>query len=165
VATDRKLSLPLVLDMLAKSDGARPTLEVARRRLGGRGKSGPGAGRIVGVRATRALPQTVGVVLFETESACDVWIEAGVVRRTDRVATTPFEGDVPAELERMAVDVRVFVLLEERQNVRYEVAGEVREGTLIEKCRYGALVATPDGRILAVGFRKLWPVTPSELAS
>ena len=27
-----------------------------------------------------------------------------------------------------------------------------------EKCRYGALVAKDDGAVLAVGFRKLWPV-------
>lgn len=156
---ERKLSLPLVLDMLAKSDGAKPTLEVARRRLGGRAKSGPGAGRVVVVRATRVLPKSVGVVLFESERGCDVWIEAGVVRRTDRSATQPFAGDVPEEIERMAVDVRVFASLEEGQTIRYEVNGAVHDGTLIEKCRYGALVATPNGRILAVGFRKLWPLT------
>jgi hypothetical protein len=162
---ERKLSLPLVLDMLAKSDGARPTLEVARKRLGGRAKSGSGIGRIVRVGKTHLLPEAVGVVLFESERACDVWVEAGVVRRTERVRAATFEGPIPDEIERMAVDVRVFAALEEGQSVRYEVSGDVREGTLIEKCRYGALVATPKGRILAVGFRKLWPIAPGDRPS
>ncbi len=28
----------------------------------------------------------------------------------------------------------------------------------MEKCRYGAIVVTRDGKLVAVGFRKLWPV-------
>jgi hypothetical protein len=42
--------------------------------------------------------------------------------------------------------------------VRYaDDAGALIDGKLIEKCRWGALVARDDGAVVAVGFRKLWP--------
>jgi hypothetical protein len=38
--------------------------------------------------------------------------------------------------------------------------GNPSEGTLFEKCRYGALIARDDRQIMAVGFRKLYPLSP-----
>ena len=40
----------------------------------------------------------------------------------------------------------------------------LRDAKLVEKCRYGALVARDDGTIVAGGFRKLWPATSSGAA-
>jgi len=63
----------------------------------------------------------------------------------------------------LLAEVRLFATLKEGQRVRFAEkdgsAGELSVGMLVEKCRYGALVAKDDGRILAVGFRRLWPVS------
>jgi hypothetical protein len=72
---------------------------------------------------------------------------------------TACNADAPEALALVAADARVFWLLVEGQSVRWaDGEGALRDGKLVEKCRYGALVLRADGAIIAVGFRKLWPV-------
>jgi hypothetical protein len=131
----------------------KPTLANARRRLGGRDATGPGAGRIV------LLDAAIGVVIFEAGGKIDVVLDSGLVRRTSASRCTTHDGDVAPAMRAVADDVRVFVSLREGDAVCYEPSnGPPARGTLVEKCRYGGLVAAPDGRVLAVGFRKLSPV-------
>lgn len=148
----RKLSLPVVEEIL----GTKPTLANARRTLGGRATSAAGAGRIV------AIGSKVGAVLFASDLEIDVVFDGGLVRRTVPTQCVHHAGDVPGALRALADDARVFASIHEGDAVRYESRGESLRGTLIEKCRYGALVAAADGRILAVGFRKLWPASTGD---
>ena len=153
MATERKHSLPVV-----KAD--KPTLEAARKRLGGRlsgAYSGAGAGRVVAID-TKDRGKLVGVLVFASESEHHVLVDAGVVRVVSVGATMAHMGELTGELARLAADVQLFAALREQDEVCCETEpGRTTHGTLLEKCRYGALVAAPDGRILAVGFRKLWP--------
>ena len=155
MGTPRKRSLPLALTILerARATGHAPTVDGARRTLGGRMTSEAGVGRIVTVetQAGRAL----GVMLFASRAECDVLTEEGAVRRTkpERVAT--YLGEAPSELARIAADAIAFGALMEGDRVRFEAKGELAEGTLVEKCRYGGLVLRESGKIVAVGFRSL----------
>jgi hypothetical protein len=53
--------------------------------------------------------------------------------------------------------MRLFTALAEGARVRWERGSEIAEGRIVEKCRYGAIIVSRDGRVVAVGFRKLWP--------
>lgn len=139
-----------------------PQVDAARRRLGGRGQSEPGAGQCV---ALGAEPEQLGVVLFVAGQELDVWTGDGRVQRTirDRVRflRTPLPNDAKdaSELSALAADIQVFARLPEGARVRYVDSGELCEATLVEKCRYGGLVRRDDRRIMAVGFRKLHPAS------
>jgi hypothetical protein len=150
-----KRSLPLVADGRRPVDD-RPTIERARRRLGGRASTDGTAGQPV-----RFLgEETTGVVLFGAADRCDVLLEGGAVRRTRPellAATAPVE-----PMLRVVAEIRLFGRLREGERVRFEHEGRAEEGVLVEKCRYGALVAKRDGTLLAVGFRRLWPAENAE---
>jgi hypothetical protein len=147
------------LPTLAASLGIQspPLLDQARRRLGGPGRSEPGLGTFVCVSANGA-PAVPGVVLFAAGAELDVWTGRGRVVRTQRARVTALSGPAPQELTVIAGAVRVFASLVEGRRVRYiDAEGKPSEGTLFEKCRYGALVARDDSHIMAVGFSKLQP--------
>jgi hypothetical protein len=147
----RKISLPMVDEILAKA-GANPTLERARKRLGGRGRTDALAGTVVTLDEA-----TDGVVLFADDVEVDVLVDDTTVKRTARRHVSPAR-EVRGPLASLAGDVLVFARLEEGQRVLLSTEQGMIEGLLFEKCRYGALVAKDDGAVLAVGFRKLWPV-------
>ena len=151
MAKGQRRTLPL-----APPDAGPTPVDVARKKLGGRAVSGPGQGKIVTVPAGGG--RLVGVVLFATEDEVFVLVEPNVVRRARRDLSLPFSGEAPDAISRLSGDVHVFARLAEGNRVRYEVsAGTMREGRLLEKCRYGALVVAEGGALVAVGFRKLWP--------
>lgn len=141
--------------------GAPLHLERARQRLGGEALSSGGAGRLVEIVGAGAIPVS-GVVLHQTERDVDVWLGASVVRRTRHENVTAIDATTRAlsdDLLRASADARVFGTLERGARVRYDAGdGAVLEGRIVERCRYGALVARPDGGVMAVGFRRLWPV-------
>jgi hypothetical protein len=58
----------------------------------------------------------------------------------------------------------MFSALSEGDAVRWERDGSVAEGRIVEKCRYGAIVVTRSTRVVAVGFRKLWPARVQAVA-
>jgi len=135
--------------------GKRPrsTIEAVRARLGGRARTDPQAGRVVCFLDTGAT----GVVLFGHGDEVHVFSNAGWVRRTTADALT--QVDEPAEdLNDVANDVRVFAALEEGHRVRFQDLGGMAQGTLIEKCRYGAVVRRDDETVMGVGFRRIWPL-------
>jgi hypothetical protein len=147
----RKLSLPL-------SDASRrPTVDAVRKRLGGRASTETRAGELVTLGADGEGP--AGVILYARGDEICVWTDAGVVRRVPSSRVSPVRGGSPKALESVARDARVFAALLEGDRVRYEEDKGTGEGTLVEKCRFGALVQRPDGTILGIGFRRLWPVT------
>lgn len=156
----RRVFLPLT-DRLTAGVGP-PSASAMRERLGGRLGAGPSPGTvapgaIVSVRAGVDSHQ-VGVLLCVESDTVDVYLERGLVKRTQPDQIVQHTGASTPEQERVARDVRVFQALSEGQGVIVEGDDGVRvDGTLREKCRYGALVETTAGRLLAVGFRRLWP--------
>lgn len=155
-----KRSLPVIATRSAPRDDAPLHLERARQRLGGEALSNAGAGRFVEL-PTEAGGASLGVVLHQTDREVDVWLGATVVRRTRVEGVTPVDAstrDISDEMLRAAADARVFGAIERGAKVRYDAGGgAVAVGRVFERCRYGALVARPDGVMLAVGFRRLWP--------
>ena len=120
------------------------TLARARSRLGGRAEEHGRAGEIV------CVDGELGVVLWSSLEACDVWIGDDRTKRisADEIVTAAAPPGSP--VASLAEDARAFGRLEEGQPVVVDGAA----GTLVEKCRFGGLVARPDGKILAVGFRR-----------
>ena len=140
----------------AESLGDRTTLEAARRRLGGKGESDATAGAVVRYLGAGDAPEE-GVVVYAAGDEVDVWLEGDRVRRTTRAWVEPATALTAAQRE-VAGDARVYAALVEGSRVRVVGAGdETTEAVLVEKCRYGALVARDDGTLMAVGFRKLVP--------
>jgi hypothetical protein len=136
---------------------AKPTLETIRQKLGGREASVPGAGAIVQMTLPSGEDRP-GVVLFASETNFDLWLGDGIVRRVPRKDVRAVLGEPPQGLVVIAGDVRLFNGLEEGQRVRCgSKEGRMDEGKLLEKCRYGALVARDDGVIVAAGFQRIWP--------
>ena len=173
----KKIVLPLLGELADRAKPApspasrkKPSIDVARARLGGRAKdAGPAPARIAPgtIVRLRAEPKAIGVVVFASAREAHVLFDRARLRRLGADDVERYErhetdsGDaLPAELAPVAADARVFWLLTEGQSVRYADAdGALQDGKLVEKCRYGALVLRDDGVIVAVGFRKLWPAT------
>ena len=129
-----------------------------RARLGGRARTDPQAGRVVCFLDTGAT----GVVLFGHGDEVHVFSNAGWVRRTTADALTQVD-EPPEDLNAVANDVRVFAALEEGHRVRFQDLAGMAQGTLIEKCRYGAVVRRDDETVMGVGFRRIWPLgNPSD---
>lgn len=125
-----------------------------RLRLGGRATTDASAGSLVRVPAPGDVA-LAGVVVFAQGDEAHVLSASNVVRRVSRRELAPLQ-DAPADLQRLAEDVRAFARLEEGDSVRFvhPASGETA-GTLVEKCRYGALVLRDDGTLVGVGFRQL----------
>lgn len=137
--------------------GESPTVDAARQRLGGRGDSGPDVGRAVLVPAPLGS-RTVGVVVYADDESWDVWLGGGRVRRSSPEECRALPGELEEDLAALAADARLFASLREGDSVRWQHAdGLIHEGVLVEKCRYGGLVMAAGDRVMAVGFRQLWP--------
>jgi hypothetical protein len=77
--------------------------------------------------------------------------------RTWRARVTPTSTASAAGLPPLAQGARVFGTLSDGQRVSFEnEAGQVAEGALVEKCRFGAIVLCEDNSLVGVGFRKVW---------
>jgi len=152
----KKTSLPLI-----GSKPSRPTVDVIRKRLGGRASTEAGAGDAV-TFVTDGGVRLSGVVLFVRGDELDVWVSENIVRRTRRATASPLDAELPRDLVALANDARVFARLAEGEHVRYLDEGRLDEGTLVEKCRFGGLVERADGVIVGIGFRRLWPVSSAE---
>lgn len=133
----------------------RPTVDTVRRRLGGRAATEPGAGGIVRFRDDRGLDRT-GVIVFVRGDDLDIWLDGDVVRRVRRGDARPADGMVAEALVAAARDAEAFAALREGQRVQFQQPSGLAEGSLVEKCRFGALVERTDRTVLGVGFRRLW---------
>jgi hypothetical protein len=156
----RKLFLPLT-----PTDARPPTVDLMRKRLGGRASTEPGAGELVTLVTAQGLSR-IGVVLFVRGEDFDIWIDSGVVRRARRSTLRPLDPLDPAaategelarlrDLNAIARDAQSFAALVEGQRVYYQHEAGIGEGTLIEKCRFGGLIERADRAVLGVGFRRL----------
>lgn len=131
-----------------------PHLDQARRSLGGAYAEDADASMIG--RLVRASSHE-GVVLHADGATVDVLVSAGVVRRVARAGVVALDDVALSPLRRrMADDVRRFAAMPTGRRARFLAeAGAEAEGLLIEKCRYGALVALDDGRVVALGFSRM----------
>jgi hypothetical protein len=138
----------------------RPHLEQARRSLGGSAAECASAGRVVEVEVAPGVRKH-GVVLCTMDGTVDVWFGDRSVRRspTSHVSSADLDPSAMSdELLSASTDARIFGGIRVGERVCYRVGeGSVLEGTLIERCRYGGIVARDDGALLALGFRRLWP--------
>ena len=140
-------------------------LEAARRKLGGRSVT-------PSLRSPGALVEATlldgrrhaGILLWASAGSCDVWFDDGLARRTRSDAVTSGTCPTPEALVRIEAEIRMFSTLVEGDRVCWERAPGIAEGRIAEKCRYGAIVVTRGARVLAVGFRKLWPATVHAVA-
>jgi hypothetical protein len=133
--------------------GASPSIDAARDALGGRLATERGAGAVVDVSMKRG-GDARGVVVCVNGESRDVWIGEGRFVRTsaDRVRVAR---ETTAELDAIAAHARRFAALREGEPVRATKRdGTTVDGTLLEKCRYGALVAKGDA-VLAVSFQRV----------
>ncbi len=122
----------------------RLTLAHARTRLGGRVSGSYGrVGEVV------RAGESIGVILFSDDDTCDVWIGDDKTKRIAIESISANDGD-EISMRGVAHDARAFAALEEGASVSFDGVS----GRLIEKCRWGGLVARADGRIFAVGFRR-----------
>lgn len=158
----KKVNLPVVKRSGGEAAPKKPSIEVARSRLGGKLDAGPppagfAAGRIVSF----ALPggrRRAAVVVYAGSDEIHVLLDPIRLRRLQPDELGAQDGPVDDEMHKIAADARLFGMLAEGQPIRYaDDAGALVDGKLIEKCRWGALVARADGAVVAVGFRKLWP--------
>ena len=108
----RKLvTLPVVTsvvdDALAVHRGP-PTVDEARRRLGGRATSTRPVGGFAEVLGRDGTPEPA-VVIFATEQETWLWVGEGVVRRA-RTHGAPVSADrMPHELEAVSADERPLI--------------------------------------------------------
>jgi hypothetical protein len=150
----KKVNLPIATK--------KPSIEVARSRLGGKLDAGPPpSGFTPGRIVSFALPggrRRAAVVVYAGGDEIHVLLDPIRLRRLQPDEIRAHEGPVDDDMTKLAADAQVFGFLAEGQAVRYaDDAGSLVAGKLIEKCRWGALVARDDGAVVAVGFRKLWP--------
>lgn len=150
-----------LFDELARGGGP-PSLDEARRALGGPWVAGLDVGACVALTSGGA--SRVGVVVHGDADERDVMVEPGRVHRVAASRLTPAPS-TPA-LDAIGADARVHASLEVGQRVAYEARdGSVGEGALVEKLRYGALVGDDEGRVHAVGFRRVSPIDPDPAIS
>jgi hypothetical protein len=158
-----KRTLPLLNAVTIHVESAltRPHIEQARRSLGGSASECASAGRVVEVEVAPGVRKN-GVVLCTMDGTVDVWFGDRSVRRSPASRVSPANVDTSAmsdELLSASTDARIFGGLRVGERVCYRVGeGSVSEGTLVERCRYGGIVARDDGALLALGFRRLWPM-------
>lgn len=160
----KKVNLPVV-GKPAEAAPKKPSIEVARSRLGGRvDGSAPPSGFVPGRIVSFALPggrRRAAVVVYAGADEIHVLLDSVRLRRLKPDEIGAHDGPIDDEMTKVAADARVFGLLVEGQSIRYAGdGGALVDGKLVEKCRWGALVGRDDGAVVAVGFRKLWP-TPA----
>ncbi|MBK8170485.1 MAG: hypothetical protein IPK60_09080 [Sandaracinaceae bacterium] len=147
----KKNSLPVFTGEPPRSP---PTVDDARQGLGGRAQTTNEAGL-----AVRLSSGTLGIVVFASGDTFDVCTKDGRFHRTVKESVTHVDAALPTELVEIAADARTFASMQEQQRIRYQSPRrEIREGLLIEKCRYGALVLNEDQKVLAISFRRIWPI-------
>lgn len=156
----RKVFLPLTQGFADALEGP-PTVDSMRARLGGRVEDAPPAPIIAGTLVSMTTAngtERVGVLLSADLELAHVYLERGIVKRTQTELVRLHKGEAPPDLAAIARQIRIFAALVEGQEVHVERRpGHTQSGILREKCRYGALVELPEGKLLGVGFGKLWP--------
>lgn len=152
-----KRDLPVFGGVLGSLGAGPPSLDDARAKLGGPWIGGPDIGRVVRIPAS--IGHRVGVVIHATETHRDVWIGAGRVQHVSGASVEEAEeAEGDETFDAVVADARMHAELTVEQPVVFQHRdGRTEEGVLVEKLRFGSLVGTEDGRVLAVSFRRLGP--------
>ncbi|MFO0659592.1 MAG: hypothetical protein U0165_07155 [Polyangiaceae bacterium] len=155
--------MPLRLPLIEKIEAQlrKPTIDAMRARLGGREPSPPDAGSIVSWVSPDGQSR-VGVVLGGSAEERFMWTSDGVVRRAERTQVREVGSYLPEDLVMAAEEIKAFASLSEGDSVLVDESSASVEMLLIEKCRFGALVAREDGSVLGVGYRKVRPLARVE---
>lgn len=148
---NRKFALPVLLPA-----PPTPSVEKVRKSFGGRASTESGTGELVSFSTEGGIHQT-GVVVFIRGEDLDVYVGENVVRRTQRTSVRPVDAVQDSSFSRIAESARIFEQLVEGQRVSFISDNRIYEGTLVEKCRFGALVERSDGRIIGLGFQRISP--------
>ncbi len=151
----RKFALPLLAPKPTP-----PTVDIIRKRLGGRASTESGTGDVVTFTTDGGIRHT-GVVVFVRGDELDVYVNENLVRRVRRAGAKPTDAALSPSFVAVAESARIFADLSEGQTVRFVDGGSSEEGILVEKCRFGALVERPDGKIIGLGFSRLGPAPKS----
>ena len=138
----RRVSLPV-------SDDKRLSLAHARRKLGGAVSSPGDVGQLVQV--ARGDTRSAGVVVWSDDERCDVWLEPDRILRCTKRDTLPAIASATSPLLGVSSAVKGFATLREGETIH--VDGQ--DVKVLERCRWGAIVARPSGAILAIGFQRL----------
>ena len=150
------------LPVLTAGGAVKPTLESMRQRLGGpRDEGGPPRDR-EGTLSTYKGDEVV--VLHEdlASGRVDLWLGEGRAVRASADDLLPLTTSGTPALVRTAADLRVFLELRPDSRVAFLTAdGKIRHGKLIERCRFGGLVALDEGAVLGVGFARFLENTAS----
>jgi hypothetical protein len=149
----RKFSLPVA------GPAAPSRLDAARARLGGRAASDAGVGDLVGF-VDEGGQGRLGVTLFVRGDELSVWTSAGFVRQLPRAETRAVDAAIPADLAKVSEAARRFAQLAEGDRVACRDGESEGVGKLVEKCRFGAVVARDDGSLVAVGFARVAALEP-----
>lgn len=147
----RKLALPVLIPA-----PPTPSVDNVRKRLGGRASTEAGTGDVVSFSTDGGIHQT-GVVVFIRGDELDVYVSENLVRRIRRANAKSTDAALNPSFVRIAESARTFEQLVEGQRVSFNTGDHAYEGTLVEKCRFGALVERPDGKIIGLGFQRIWP--------
>ena len=131
-------------------------VEAARRRLGGGVAAQPRMGERVRGVDTRGIEHR-GVLLCLEDGLADVWIGGGRILRTaEGLVPDASEHDEGGALGDIVRRARRFAALQPGAALSWRAPDDSElSGVVREKCRYGALVETPAGAILAVSFTLL----------
>lgn len=149
-----RLKLPLIESIQKELE--KPTVRQMREQLGGRDASPPDCGQVV-LWVSSDGGSREGVILAAQGEDRLVWTSEGVVRKVPKGNFQPLDGIVSLALSKVAGELRAFAALQEGQWLSIPLA-ENQPPTdvfIVEKCRFGALVAREDDTVLGLGFRKL----------
>jgi hypothetical protein len=163
----KKVTLPLLPSAQAasaiESPAQKPSIDAARKRLGGLPAPGRGAspaGIAPGAVVAFGTERDLGVVIYADAAEVHVLLDSVRLRRLTPHDVDVHVGEAPVSMAKIAADAQLFARLSEGERIRYaDDAGNLVDGKLVERCRWGALVLREDGAIIAVGFRKIWPST------
>lgn len=146
--------------MLTPAQLRKPTLEKMRQRLGGpRDEAGAlreREGTLWTYKGEAAL------VLHEgpATGAVDLWLGEGRAVRGNSRDLAPLTTPASPAMSQTAADLRVFLDLLLDSRVTFLTAdGAILRGKLIERCRFGGLVALDEGAVLGVGFARFLETT------
>ncbi len=99
------------------------------------------------------------VILAEDGGARWLWRLGAPLRKAPLEQLEPWDAPPSPTLQESQRCVREFMALQEGDRVRARSRHGEQTGTLVEKCRFGALIMREDRSVLAVGFQALSPLT------
>ena len=158
----RRVLLPVTQALQEGAPNELPTLDTMRERLGGVVGNAEGSGQLALIVST-GKP---GVVVHRSSTGTDIMVKRGIVRRTATEDVRIIEErephpSIPDDVRAIHVEMQRFAALNNGDRVFVAdprgAAGKKFAATLLEKCRFGAIVQRDDGTPMAIGFARMHP--------